>query len=75
MKSLAILAALAFVTLASSARADNTTIVLKDFIVHGRVARPMAVTEVTKLPMQTTVSELRQPFVQRVEQAVQSKPF
>jgi hypothetical protein len=77
MKSLVVLAALALVTLASSARAEDTskTIVLKDYVVYGRAARPMAVTEVTKLPMQTTVSDLRQPFVQRVELAVQSKPF
>jgi tagatose-1,6-bisphosphate aldolase non-catalytic subunit AgaZ/GatZ len=75
MKSFAILAAFAFVSLASSARADDKTIVLKDHIVYGRAARPMAVTELTKLPMQSTVTDLKQPFVQRVEQAVQAKPF
>lgn len=75
MKSVALLAALAFVSLASSARADDKTIVLKDYVIYGRAARPMAVTEITKLPMQTTVTDLKQPFVQRVEQAVQSNPF
>jgi hypothetical protein len=75
MKKLAPLFAFALVALASSARADDKTITLRDYIVYGRAARPMAVTEVTKLPMQTTVSELKQPFVQRVEQAVQSNPF
>ena len=79
MKKLAPLFAFALVALASSARADDKTITLRDYIVYGRVARPMAVTEVTKLANhvsgQTTVSELKQPFVQRVEQAVQSNPF
>ncbi len=79
MKSLVVLAALALVTVASSARADDSsnTLVLKNYVVYGRAARPMAVTEVTKLPMQShaTASELRQPLIQRVEQAVQSKPF
>ena len=75
MRKLALLAAFALVSIASSARADDKTITLQDYIVYGRAARPMAVTEVTKLPMQTTVSDLKQPFVQRVEQAVQSKPF
>ncbi len=75
MRKLALLAAFAFVSIASSAYADDKTIVLKDYVVYGRVARPMAVTEVTKLPMQSTVTDLKQPFVQRVELAVQSKPF
>jgi hypothetical protein len=75
MKKLAPLFALAFFALAGSARADDKTVVLHDYIVYGRAARPMAVTEVTKLPVQTTVSVLKQPLVQRVEQAVHSNPF
>ena len=75
MKKLAPLFAFAVVALASTAHADDKTTKLPEFIVWGRAARPMAVTEVTKLPVQTTVSELKQPFVQRVEQAVQSNPF
>ena len=75
MKKLAPLFAFAIVALASSARADDKTIKLNDYIVYGRAARPMVVTEVTKLPMTSTVSELKQPLVQRVEQAVHSNPF
>ena len=75
MKKLAPLFAFAIVALASTAHAEDKTIKLDDYIVYGRAARPMAVTEVTKLPVQTTVTELKQPFVQRVEQAVHSNPF
>jgi hypothetical protein len=75
MRKLAFFAAFALVSIASSARADDKVIVLKDYIVYGRAPRPMAVAEVTKLPVQTTVSELKQPLVQRVEQAVHSNPF
>ena len=75
MKKLAPLVALAIVALASSARADAKTIKLGDYVVYGRAARPMVVTEVTKLPVTSTLSELKQPLVQRVEQAVHSNPF
>jgi hypothetical protein len=76
MKKLAPLFAFVVIgCLASTAHAEDKTITTREFIVYGRAARPMAVTEVTKLPVQTTVSELKQPFVQRVEQAVQSNPF
>jgi len=84
MKKLAPLFAFAVVALASTAHADDkvvvlkpamNTIVLRDHVIYGRAPRPMAVTEVTTLPAQTTVTELKQPFVQRVEQAVHASPF
>ena len=75
MKKLASLFAFALVVLASTAHAEDKTIKLGEYKIYGRATRPMAVTEVTKLPVQMTVSELKQPFVQRVEQAVHSNPF
>lgn len=75
MKKLAPLFAFALVALASTAHAEDKTIKLRDYTIYGRAARPMAVTEVTKLPVQTTVTELKQPLLQRVEQAVHSNPF
>jgi hypothetical protein len=75
MKKLAPLFAFAVFALAGSARAEDKTIKLPDYVIYGRAPRPMAVTEVTKLPVQTTMTELKQPFVQRVEQAVRSNPF
>jgi hypothetical protein len=75
MKKLAPLFAFALVTLASVAHAEDKTIKLDEKIIYGRAARPMAVTETNKVRVQTTVTELKQPFVQRIEQAVQSNPF
>jgi hypothetical protein len=75
MKKLASLFAFAVVVLASTAHAEDKTIKLDEYIIKGRAARPMAVTEVTKLPVQTTMTELKQPLLQRVEQAVHSNPF
>jgi hypothetical protein len=51
------------------------TQILKDQIIVGRPAKPLAVTDVGKLPMHSTLSELRQPLVQRIEPTVQVAPF
>ena len=75
MKKLAPLFAFALVALASTAHAEDKTIKLRDYTIYGRPGRPMAVTEVTKVPVQTTLTELKQPLLQRVEQAVHSTPF
>ena len=75
MKKLAMLAAFALVSVASSAHAEDKTIKLHDYIVYGRAARPMVVTEVTRLPVASTLSVLQKPLDNRVEQAVRSAPF
>jgi len=76
MKKLVSLAAVACALLMSvSARADDKTIVLHDYIVYGRYLHPIAVTDTGKLPMKLTLTELKQPFVGRIEQPVQSSPF
>jgi hypothetical protein len=49
--------------------------VMKDQIIVGHPAKPLAVTDVATLPMKTTMTELRQPFVQRIAPTVQRAPF
>ncbi len=69
------LAAFALVTIASSAHAEDKTIKLKTYIVYGRAARPMVVTEVARLPVASTLSVLQKPLSNHVEQAVHAAPF
>lgn len=76
MSKLAALVAVAVVLIGSSARADDTTITLHTYVVYGRAPRPMAVTEVTKLPVTSTVNALVHRAVDnRIEQAVHAAPF
>jgi len=75
MKKLALLAACAFVMLASSARADDKTIVLKTYVIHGRADRPLVVTEISRAPVASTLSALNKPLTDHVERAVSSSPF
>ena len=41
----------------------------------GKHVLPMAAAFVTKLPMTQTLTELRQPFVERIEAAIEKDPF
>lgn len=41
----------------------------------GRVQKPFVLAEVTKIPPKLTLSELRQPFLDRIEEAVVHDPF
>ncbi len=57
------------------ASADDKTITLPGYIIYGHPMRPLAVTDTGKLPMKLTLTELKQPFVSRVETPVQTAPF
>ncbi len=82
MTKIALLLAALSVSVASSALADDTvaakpgkTIVLHDYVVYGRAPRLIAVADVAKLPMQSTLAPLKQPLVQRIEPTVHAAPF
>ena len=83
MKKLALVAFAVVGFISVSASADDKTVVLttgpthvmKEQIIIGRPAKPLAATEVSKLPMKSTLTELRQPLANRVEQPVASAPF
>ena len=41
----------------------------------GRVQKPIASIDVGKIPPKLTLAELRQPFLDRIEEAIQHDPF
>jgi len=41
----------------------------------GRVQKPFALAEVSRIPPKLTLAELRQPFLDRIEEAVVHDPF
>jgi hypothetical protein len=41
----------------------------------GKPQRPMAAIDVAKLPVKATMTPLRQPFLGRIEQAIDKSPF
>jgi hypothetical protein len=46
-----------------------------EITIVGRVQKPVAVVDVAKIPPKLTLAELRQPFLDRIEEAVHKEPF
>ena len=74
----AALAALGAVFLASGeAQAQKRAKVtdLGEVLITGRVQKPVAAVDITRLAPKLSLSELRQPFLDRIEQALYGEPF
>jgi hypothetical protein len=76
-KPVACLVALAVVALSLAAQADPTAHVytLKTVEIHGKARIPIASVDVDKAMPKVTLAELRQPLLQRVDQATHDAPF
>ena len=46
-----------------------------EITIVGRVQKPIASVDVSKIPAKLTLAELRQPFLDRIEEAVIREPF
>ena len=73
MKNALIVAALVLV--APLALADEHVLVLRPQTIHGRPDKPLAQTEVSKLPMTSALATPTQTFVARVAAPVVAAPF
>ena len=76
--ALAGLAAVAVLGLASnpaSAQQAGRVITIGEVTIVGRVQKPIASVDVSKIQPKLTLAELRQPFLDRIEQATLKEPF
>ncbi len=77
--SAGVLAALAVVATSGSAAAQDKpqrgVITLSEVTIVGRVQKPIASVDVSKIQPKLTLAELRQPFLDRIEEATHSDPF
>ncbi len=46
-----------------------------EITIVGRVQKPIAAVDVAKIQPKLTLAELRQPFLDRIEEAVRKEPF
>jgi hypothetical protein len=60
---------------AFAAPKSGGVITLGEIKIVGRVQKPVASVDVGKVPVNLTLAELRQPFLDRIEEAVQHDPF
>jgi prophage maintenance system killer protein len=76
-KRTAFLAALAFVLLHGSAFAQKKSrvITISEVTIVGRVQKPIAAVDVSRIQPKLTLAELKQPFVDRIEKAISRDPF
>jgi hypothetical protein len=69
------LAAVAFAGDASAQQQKGGVITINEVTIVGRVQKPVASVDVSKIPAKLTLAELRQPFLDRIEEAARKDPF
>ena len=69
------LAAFALVSPEASAQQKGGVITIGEVTIVGRVQKPIASVDVSKIQPKLTLAELRQPFLDRIEEATQHDPF
>lgn len=50
-------------------------ITLTEVTITGRIQKPIAAVDVSRIQPKLTLAELRQPFLDRIEQAIYKEPF
>jgi hypothetical protein len=70
--------AIAFIVLAprdAAAQQAGKVITIGEVTIVGRVQKPIASVDVSKIQPKLTLAELKQPFLDRIEQAATKDPF
>lgn len=58
-----------------AAKPQQGVLQIGEITIVGRVQKPVAAVDVAKIQPKLTLAELRQPFLDRIEQAVHQEPF
>jgi hypothetical protein len=76
-RSAALLTVVALVAIAlpASAQKKSNVITIGEVTIVGRVQKPIASVDVSTIQPKLTLAELRQPFLDRIEEAVRRDPF
>jgi hypothetical protein len=59
----------------ASAQKRGNVITIGEVTIVGRVQKPIASVDVSKIQPKLTLAELRQPFLDRIEDAIRHDPF
>jgi hypothetical protein len=60
---------------AEKGRSTRGVITLAEVTITGRIQKPIAAVDVSRIAPKLTLAELRQPFLDRIERAIFSDPF
>ena len=59
----------------ATAKQGQSVLQIGEITIVGRVQKPIAAVDVAKIQPKLTLAELRQPFLDRIEEAVRKDPF
>jgi hypothetical protein len=77
-RRISIFAVAAVVLAAATASADGAkgrVVTISEVTIVGRVQKPIAAVDVSRIQPKLTLAELRQPFLERIEKAISRDPF
>jgi hypothetical protein len=60
---------------AQEAAPPGRVVTISEVTIVGRIQKPIAAVDVSRIQPRLTLAELRQPFLQRIEEAVFRSPF
>jgi hypothetical protein len=59
----------------AAAQKKSRVITISEVTIVGRVQKPIAAVDVSRIQPKLTLAELRRPFVDRIEKAISKDPF
>ncbi len=77
MRTLMLLAVLSTALVAPNALAQKKSrvVTISEVTIVGRVQKPIAAVDVSRIQPKLTLAELKQPFIERIEKAISRDPF
>jgi hypothetical protein len=60
---------------ASAQQPPGRVVTISEVTIVGRIQKPIAAVDVSRIQPKLTLAELRQPFLQRIEEAIYRSPF
>jgi hypothetical protein len=73
--ALLLLAVLAVSPAAFAQKKGGRVVTISEVTIVGRVQKPIAAVDVSRIQPKLTLAELRQPFLDRIEKAIYNDPF
>ncbi len=59
----------------ASALAQGRVVTVSEVTIVGRIQKPIAAVDISRIQPKMTLAELRQPFLQRINESVYRAPF
>lgn len=70
-----VLASASLVSSLAFAQKKSRVVTISEVTIVGRVQKPIAAVDVSRIQPKLTLGELRQPFIDRIEKAISHDPF